>query len=204
MRMYEYGLVRKLFRSLFKIKRWIYWYALSNCRQMTGRPHRSSCVLCLGKGKIEFGENVHLGYFPSPEYYSAYLHIEARATEAYVRIGGGTFINNNASIIADFHPNMEGESSSGISIGRNCLIGVNFNCVNSDFHSLDPNNRAKGITCQSVSIGDNVFIGNDVTIVKGVSIGNGCTIGAKSLVTKSFPDNCIIAGNPARLIRRVS
>ena len=51
-----------------------------------------------------------------------------------------------------------------------------------------------------VSIGNNVFIGMNTTILKGTKIGNNCIIGANSLVAGEFPDNCVIAGNPAIVI----
>ena len=51
-----------------------------------------------------------------------------------------------------------------------------------------------------VVIGNNVFIGMNATILKNVHIGNNCIIGANSLVNKSFPDNVVIAGNPAKVI----
>ena len=51
-----------------------------------------------------------------------------------------------------------------------------------------------------VKIGSNVFIGNDATILKGVTIGNNVIIGASSVVTHDIPDNCVAAGNPARVI----
>lgn len=51
-----------------------------------------------------------------------------------------------------------------------------------------------------VSIGDNVWFGENVTICKGVTIGNNCIIGIGSIVTKSIPDNSIAAGVPARVI----
>ena len=50
-------------------------------------------------------------------------------------------------------------------------------------------------------IGDNVTLGANVTIIGKVHIGNNVTIGAGSVVTKDVPDNCIIAGNPAKIIR---
>ena len=53
---------------------------------------------------------------------------------------------------------------------------------------------------QYPTIGDNVYIGSEVTIIGGISIGNNCVIGAGSLVNKSFPDNSIIAGVPAQII----
>lgn len=51
-----------------------------------------------------------------------------------------------------------------------------------------------------VKIGNNVFIGANTTILKGVTIGDNVIIGAGSLVNKDIPDNCVAAGNPARMI----
>lgn len=50
-------------------------------------------------------------------------------------------------------------------------------------------------------IGDNVSLGANVTIMGGVHIGNNVVVGAGSVVVKDVPDNCIVAGNPARIIR---
>lgn len=51
-------------------------------------------------------------------------------------------------------------------------------------------------------IGDNVTLGGNVTIIGPVHIGNNVIVGAGSVVVKDVPDNCIVAGNPARIIRR--
>lgn len=51
-----------------------------------------------------------------------------------------------------------------------------------------------------IQIGNNVFIGMKTTILKGVHVGNNVIIGANSLVNKNIPDNCVVAGNPARVI----
>lgn len=53
-------------------------------------------------------------------------------------------------------------------------------------------------------IGDNVSLGCNVTIIGGVHIGNNVVIGAGSVVVKDVPDNCIVAGNPARVIRYIN
>lgn len=52
------------------------------------------------------------------------------------------------------------------------------------------------------SIGSNTFIGINAIICPGVEIGSSSIIGAGSVVTKSMPSNCVIAGNPAKVIRR--
>ena len=51
-----------------------------------------------------------------------------------------------------------------------------------------------------VKIGDNVFIGQNATILMGTTIGNNCIVGAGAVVKGAFPDNVVIAGNPARVV----
>lgn len=53
-----------------------------------------------------------------------------------------------------------------------------------------------------ITIGDNVWIGDKVTILSGVTIGNCAVIAANAVVTKDVPAYCVVAGNPAREIRR--
>lgn len=63
-----------------------------------------------------------------------------------------------------------------------------------------PNDRK--LVTRPVSIGNNVWIGENVCILPGVKIGNGCIIGANSVVTKDIPDNCIAAGSPAKVVKK--
>lgn len=97
-----------------------------------------------------------------------------------------------------------------IIIGGNTLLGGGVKIYSSDFHSLsymdrrdpestDKNNRKSA----SVVIGDDCFIGAGTIILKGVTIGARTIIGAGSVVTKSIPDDCIAAGNPCEIVKRV-
>lgn len=54
-----------------------------------------------------------------------------------------------------------------------------------------------------ISIGNNVYIGNCVLIMPGVSVGDNVIIGAGSVVTKSIPDNTVVAGNPAKILTTI-
>ena len=51
-----------------------------------------------------------------------------------------------------------------------------------------------------IKIGDNTFIGNEAMILPGVTIGKNCIVGGMCVVAKSVPDDCVVAGNPARFI----
>lgn len=55
-----------------------------------------------------------------------------------------------------------------------------------------------------VKIGDNVFIGMNTTILKGVTIGSNVVIGANSLINKDVPDNCVVVGNPQRVVSDIN
>lgn len=74
-------------------------------------------------------------------------------------------------------------------------IGDNFRCIHLTTIGAQGKDRP--------SIGNNVSLGCNVTIIGGVHIGDNVTVGAGSVVVKDVPDNCIVAGNPARIIRYI-
>lgn len=93
-----------------------------------------------------------------------------------------------------------------ILIGDRVTVGANSTIVDSDFHPLDPQTRQlypqSGKTAPIV-IEHDVFIGMNCLVLKGVHIGHGSVIGAGSVVVKNVPSMVVIAGNPARVIRRL-
>lgn len=112
----------------------------------------------------------------------------------YSRIGKGTFINHNAYF-------MDG---GGITIGSHCFIGPNCGMYTA-IHAYDTEERKKGMEkALPIRIGDDCWLGGNVTILPGVTIGSGTIIGAGSVVTKDIPENVIAVGNPCRVLRKVT
>lgn len=183
----------KLIASYYQRFRLFIYKNLSTNKHVIGTPTINQPTIFCGEGRISFGKNVWLGYFPSPKFYSGSIHIEARRPNAEIFFGNNIYINNNFTIVAE---------ASSISIGDDVLIGTNVEIIDSDFHGLHPNERNTGNhIAEPVIIGRNVFIGSNVCIVKGVNIGENSVIANGSVVTASFPSNVIIGGNPAKIIR---
>ena len=94
-----------------------------------------------------------------------------------------------------------------ITIGDDTNIGGNVKILDNDFHPIDPQARQQDIKDQigtkPIVIGRNCFIGCNALILKGTVLGDNCVVGAGSVVTGQFGDNCVIAGNPARVIRHL-
>ena len=112
--------------------------------------------------------------------------IVTRTEEAKIEIG------NNVGI-------------SAATIYDNTLIGANVKIIDNDFHPIEVEARnldvKEKIGTREVFIGRDCFIGCNSLVLKGSKIGDGCVVGAGSVVAGVFQDNCVIAGNPARVIK---
>lgn len=155
-----------------------------------------SPTLFKGQGRIRLAHNTVFGWPQSPLSYRC-SHIEARNVGATIEIGAASTINNGAILLAE---------GAGIRIGARCLIGTEFQVMDTNAHelALGQRHRADSRT-QAVLIGDDVFIGARVTVLKGCHLGAGCVVAAGSVLQPGFvaPPMSIVAGNPARVVGRV-
>ena len=130
-------------------------------------------------------------------------HVDADAVEILspfmvdygynVYLGAGTFLNHNVYLM----------DCAEIRLGKKVFVGPNCGFYTA-IHPLDIVKRNEGLErAEPIIIGDNVWIGGDVTILPGVKIGSGSVIGAKSLVTKDIPENVMAFGNPARVVKKI-
>ena len=101
-----------------------------------------------------------------------------------------------------------------IEICENTCIGGNCKIMDNDFHPIDTADRLKLlldvqggdselIPSKEIYISKNCFIGCNTIILKGTILGDGCVVGAGAVVSGKFEDNCVIIGNPARVIRKL-
>ena len=156
---------------------------------------------------IEIGENVTINSSFLSNLVGLYSRtiIVTRTHGAEIKIGDHVGISG-ATIYA----------RKKICIGDNTLIGGNAKIIDNDFHPIDSNLRLEQIYAdhpgeltdiiptKEVIIGKNCFIGCNSIILKGTVLGDNCVVGAGAVVSGRFEDNCIIAGNPAKVIKKLS
>ncbi len=112
----------------------------------------------------------------------------------YSKIGHDSFINHNAYL-------MDGGT---ITIGHHCFIGPSCGMYTA-IHPTIAEERNQGLErALPIVIGDNCWIGANVTILPGVTIGSNTIIGAGSVVTKDIPSNVIAVGNPCKVLRQIT
>lgn len=147
-----------------------------------------------GKNGISFGHRLTTGYGCRLESFSQngckslffgddvqindYVHINALES---VRIGNNVLIASKVFITDLLHGSYKGDENDS---------------------NPDSVAKERPLSSNPVCIQDNVWIGELVSVLPGVTIGRNSIIGANSVVTKSIPENCIAAGNPAKVIKQ--
>lgn len=179
----------KLFRKLQRA----YW--LHSYQKMTFIRKGEDVVLdnrisFQGTEYMSLGNNVYIG--------------SDSAVQCFDRYKGNTYspvltIGNNVS----FTRRVTLYCAGGVSIGDNCLFGSDI-LITDENHGTLPigQYRENPLQVKAVAIGKNVWIGDKVVILPGVKIGDNAVIAAGSIVTKSVPEDTIVGGNPARVIKR--
>lgn len=121
----------------------------------------------------------------------------------HTTVGEGCFMNYNFTV----------QDDALVTIGKRCNFGPNVTIV-TPLHPLLPDERS-GIVCRDgarrvlcyakpVTIGDECWLGANVTVCPGVTIGAGCVIGAGSVVTRDIPPYTVAAGVPAKVLRPIT
>lgn len=90
-----------------------------------------------------------------------------------------------------------------VCIGNNVNLaqGITVTALNHNFEDATKCIDEQGVSTKPVVIGDDVWIGANAVILPGVTIGRHCVVAAGAVVTKDVPDNCVVAGVPARIIK---
>ena len=108
-----------------------------------------------------------------------------------IKLGRNVFINSGCCF----------QDQGGIELGDGCMIGHQVVIATLN-HDLMPERRASMIPAK-VTLGKNVWVGAHATILPGVTIGDNSVVAAGAVVTKDVPANCVAAGVPARVVKRL-
>ncbi|WP_157865512.1 acyltransferase [Ruminococcus albus] len=192
-----FKMIKKMNNLRLKIK--LYYYKKlfhMECKSCGKNPRIIFPISLKGLNNCKIGDNFKLDYNGIFETWSE--HNGKKYTPSII-------IGNNVSIGKRCHIGC----INSIIIDDDVLIGsdvmiIDHNHGLSDFSDLNisPNQRLLSSNGE-IHICKNVWIGEKVSILSGVIIGENSIIGANSVVTHSFPENCIICGNPAKIIRKV-
>ncbi len=148
-----------------------------------------STINALSYNGVEIGDNFTLGKYAIVE-----------CTGVLRDVGNSLRIGNNVGINHYCYIGVRGD----IIIGDNVIFGPRVNVFSENHNYDDPSVPIKyqGVTKDTTIIGNDVWIGSNVSIMSGVKIGDGCVIAAGAVVTKDIDPYSIVAGVPAKIIKK--
>jgi acetyltransferase-like isoleucine patch superfamily enzyme len=167
---------------------------LGDKNRFIGMPH----IFARSRGLIKVGSKCKIvsGETANPVGLHHRCIIRTLTTSAKITIGDNVGMSGTTLL-----------ARKSITVGDNVLFGANCTVIDSDHHQIDPTSRLNDdvakIISKSVVIENNVWLGGSVMVLKGVTIGRNSVVGAGSIVTADVPSNVLVAGNPAKIIRKI-
>jgi acetyltransferase-like isoleucine patch superfamily enzyme len=143
------------------------------------------------KNKVIIGDNCKIGKYST-----------ISCTSHMSKYGKGFKMGNNSSC-GQF---TEFGSAGGITIGDDVIMGsyISFHSENHNFNDITKLIREQGVTSKGIILGNNIWVGAKVTFLDGTTVGNNCVIAAGAVLNKEYPDNVIIGGVPAKVLREIT
>lgn len=158
--------------------------------------YRSKIVNMCKYGRVRIGSLCKIGtssrgYHSGMPFYTSILNDGANSN---ISIGNNCRING-----AYIH------AQERVEIGNNCVIAAGVSIMDSNGHEVISSDRTKGRDIpQAIKVGNNVWIGLNVVVLKNTVIGDNCVVAAGSVVKGIFPENSLIMGNPARIVKALN
>jgi acetyltransferase-like isoleucine patch superfamily enzyme len=123
------------------------------------------------------------------------------STSHFSKYGKGLKMGNHSAIGDYTHFGAAG----GIEIGNDVIMGsyISFHSENHNYEDLTKLIREQGVTSKGIKLGNNIWVGAKVTFLDGSVIGNNSVVAAGAVVNGTFPDNVVIGGVPARIIKTI-
>lgn len=187
---YYHSICSSIYRNVI-----VFFYGKNISLGHKSKIDHHSKIYILADGKVELGEGATLrsltkGYHGGMPFPCTILVDRANA---HVTIGKNSRLNG-----------VYVHSQKSVRIGKNCVIAAGVNIIDSNGHELISTNRTAGRDePEPIEIGENVWIGMNAIVLKGTRVGNNSVIGANSVVSGNFPENSLIIGNPARLVKQL-
>lgn len=142
------------------------------------------------KNKIILGDGVKIGAYSC-----------LTTTSHLSKYGIGLKMGNNSAIGDYTHFG----ASGGIEIGNDVIMGsyISFHSENHIFTDKEKLIREQGVTSKGIKLGNNIWVGAKVTFLDGARIGNNSVVAAGAVVNGVFPDNVVIGGVPAKIVKEI-
>lgn len=172
---------------------------------VTGSPEHQ-CMCDLSQEALRLTAKLNSGYHTPEEICEIFSEITGKPVDYTFRMFPPFYTDCGKNLTVGknvfFNSGCRMQDQGGIYIGDGALIGHNVVLATLNHHHEA--SRRGDLIPAPIHIGKNVWIGSNATILPGVTIGDGAIVAAGAVVTKDVPENTIVGGVPAKIIRRIA